>query len=131
MDTTSVKPLTINHTYTYLCIEIGSIDNTNNKLDTPTTLLLISKVFLNLQLQFDLFTFFLVPSMLHQLTFSNIYINSLITMDILIRSFAWRSLRLPKDTSLDVFYAPCVIGCLSIYLYPTIFNYTCYATNTN
>ena len=44
----------------------------------------------------------------------NIYLNSLKTMDRLIRSFVRRWLRLPKDTSLGVFYAPCGIGGLAI-----------------
>ena len=48
------------------------------------------------------------------LTFSNIYLNSLKTMDRSIRSFVRRWLRLHKDTSLGVFYAPCSIGGLAI-----------------
>ena len=59
-------------------------------------------------------TKYLLPSLLHMLTFSNIYLNSLKTMDRSIRSFVRRWLRLPKYTSLGVFYAPCSIGGLAI-----------------
>ena len=56
----------------------------------------------------------LIPSMLHTLTFSNVYLNSLITMDRSIRAFVRRWLRLPSDTSLDVFYAPSSVGGIAI-----------------
>ena len=56
----------------------------------------------------------LIPSMFHMLTFSNVYLNSLKTMDISIRSFVRRWLRLPSDTSLGVFYAPSSVGGIAI-----------------
>ena len=108
--------MTIDDTYKYLGIEIGPIDNKNNKITTELTtkLLLISKTLLKPQQKRELLKSFLLPSMLHQLTFSNIYLNSLKTKDRLIRSFVRRWLRLPKYTSLGVFYEPCSIGGLTI-----------------
>ena len=83
INNTYLKPLTIDDTYKYLGIEIGHIDNKNNKITTELTtkLLLISKALLKPQQKLKLFKSFLLPSMLHQLTFSNIYLNSLKTMD--------------------------------------------------
>ena len=43
--------------------------------------------------------------MLHTLTFSNVYLNKLKTLDRSIRSIVRCWLRLPSDTSLGVFYA--------------------------
>ena len=48
--------------------------------------------------------------MLLTLTFSNVYLNSIKTMDRSIRSFVRRWLRLTSDTSLSVFYAPISFG---------------------
>ena len=56
--------------------------------------------------------------MLHTLTFSNVYLNSLKTMDVervrSIRAFVRSWLRLPSDTSLGVFYAPSSVGGIDI-----------------
>ena len=52
--------------------------------------------------------------MLHTLTFSNLYLNLLKTMDRSIRSFVRRCLRIASDTSLGVFYAPGSVGGISI-----------------
>ena len=56
----------------------------------------------------------LIPSMLQTFTFSNVYLNSLKTMDRSIRSFVRRWLRLSSDTSLGVFYAPGSVGGITI-----------------
>ena len=108
--------MTIDDTYKYLDIEIGPIDNTNNTIviELTSKLISISKALLKPQQKLDILKSYLLPSLLYRLTFSNIYLNSLKTMDRSIRSFVRRWLRLPKDTSLCVFYAPCSIGGLAI-----------------
>ena len=55
-----------------------------------------------------------ISSMLHTLTFSNVYLNSLKMMDRSIRSFVRRWLRLPSDTSLGVLIAPSSVGGIDI-----------------
>ena len=116
IDNIPLKPLTIDDTYKYLGIEIGPIDNKNNTIviELTSKLISISKALLKPQQKLDILKSYLLPSLLHRLTFSNIYLYSLKTMDRSIRSFVRRWLRLPKDTSLGVFYAPCSIGGLAI-----------------
>ena len=79
INNTYLKPLTIDDTYKYLGIEIGPIDNNNNKITTElaTKLLLISKALLKPQQKLEQLKSFMLLSMLHQLNFSNIYLNSL------------------------------------------------------
>ena len=52
--------------------------------------------------------------MLYTFTFSDVYLNSLNTMEKSIRSFVIRWLRLPSDTSIGVFYAPSSVGGIAI-----------------
>ena len=115
IDNIPLKPLTIDDTYKYLGIEIGHIDNNNTiVIELTSKLISISKALLKPQQKLDILKSYLLPSVLHRLTFSNIYLNTLKTMDRSIRSFVRRWLRLPKYTSLGVFYAPCSIGGLAI-----------------
>ena len=95
---------------------MGALDNNNNSIndDLTSTLLSISKSTLKPQQKFCMLKNHLIPSMPHTLTFSNVYLNSLITMDRSIRSFIRRWLRLPSDTSLGVFYAPSSFGGIAI-----------------
>ena len=74
LDNISLKPLTIDDTYKYLGIEIGPIDNKNNTIviELTSKLLLITKALLKPQQQLDILKSYLLPSLLHRLTFSNI-----------------------------------------------------------
>ena len=97
-------------------INIGALDNKNNSIndDLTSKLLAISKSTLKPQQKLFMLKNHLIPSMLHTLTFSNVYLNSLKTMDRSIRSIVRRWLRLSSDTSLGVFYAPSSVGEIAI-----------------
>ena len=101
------QALTIENTYKYLGTNIGAIDNKNNKINDDITSkpILLSTSALKLQQKIFILQNYLIPSMLHSLTFSNIYLNSMKYMDRNIISFVRRWLRLPSDTSLGVFRA--------------------------
>ena len=115
IDNSTIKALNIVETYRYLGINIGALDNKNNSIndDLTSKLLAISKSTLK---PFKLFMLknHLIPSMLHTLTFSNVYLNSLKTMDRSIRAFVRRWLRIPSDTSFGVLYAPSSVGGIAI-----------------
>ena len=83
IDKYTIKALNIEYTYRYLGINIGSLDNTNNSIndDLTSKLLSISKSTLKPQYKLFMFKNHIIPSMLHTLTFSNVYLNSLKTMD--------------------------------------------------
>ena len=116
IDNSTIKELNIEDTYRYLGINIGALDNKNNSIndDLTSKLLAISKSTLKPQQKLFMLKNHLIPSMLHTLTFSNVYLNSLKTMDRSIRAFVRRCLRLPSDTSLGVFYAPSSVGGIAI-----------------
>ena len=101
IDNSTIKALNIEDTYRYLGINIGALDNKNNSIndDLTSKLLAISKSNLKPQQKLFMLKNHLIPSMLHTLTFSNVYLNSLKTMDRSIRAFVRRWLRLPSDTS--------------------------------
>ena len=104
--------LYIEHTYIYLGINIGALDNKNNSIndDLTSKLSAISKYTLKSQQKLFMLKNHLISSMIHTLTFSNVYLNSLNMMDRGIRSFVRRWLRLPSYTSFGVFYAPSRVG---------------------
>ena len=74
IDNIPLKPLTIDDTYKYLGIEIGPIDNKNNTIviDLTSKLISINKALLKPQQKLDILKSYLLPSLLHRLTFSNI-----------------------------------------------------------
>ena len=92
------------------------MDNNNNSIndDLTSKLLAISKSTLKPQQILFMLKNHLIPSMFHTLTFFNVYLNSLKTMDRSIRSFVRRWLRLPSDASLGVFYSPISVGGIAI-----------------
>ena len=104
-----IFPLTTDDTYEYLGIEIGPSDNKNNiiVIELTSKLITITKALLKPQQKLDTLKSYLLPSLLHRLSFSNIYLKSLKTMDRSIRYYVRRWSRLPKDTSLGLFYARC------------------------
>ena len=97
IDNSTIKALNIEDTYRYLGINIGALDNTNNSIndDLISKILAISKSTLKPQQKLFMLKNHLIPSMLHTLTFSNVYLKSLKTMDRSIRAFVRRWLRLP------------------------------------
>ena len=116
IDNSTIKALNIEETYRYLGINIGALDNKNNSIndDLTSKLLAISKSTLKPQQKLFMLKNHLIPSMLHTLTFSNVYLNSLKTTDRSIWAFVRRWLRLTSDTSLGVFYAPSSVGGIAI-----------------
>ena len=116
IDNSTIKALNIEDTYRYLGINIGALDNKNNSIndDLTSKLLAIYKSTLKPQQKLFMLKNHLFPSMLHTLTFSNVYLNSLKMMDISILAFVRCWLRLPSNTSLGVFYAPSSFGGIAI-----------------
>ena len=111
-----IKTISIDETYKYLGIPIGPIDNRNNNIVNNITakLINISKALLKPQQRMHILKYHLIPSILHQMVFTNITLSSLKTIDRRFRSFVRRWMRLPKDTNLAVFHAPASVGGLSL-----------------
>ena len=97
--------MTIDDTYKYLGIEIGPIDNTNNIIvkELTSKLISITKALLKPQQKLDILKSYLLSGLLHRLTFSNIYLNSLKTMDISIRFLLDGGYEYPKVLPLVYF----------------------------
>ena len=70
--------MTIDDTYKYLGIEIGPIDNKNNTIviELTSKLISITKALFKPLQKLDILKSYRLPSLLHRLTFSNIFIEN-------------------------------------------------------
>ena len=112
-----IKTISIDEIYKYVGIPIGPIDNRNNKIrnnNSTAKLIYISKALLKPQQRMHLLIYHLIPSILHQMVFTNITLSSVKIIDRRFRSFIRRLMRLPKDTNLTVFHAPDSFGGFSL-----------------
>lgn len=100
-----LKSLKVDETFKYLGVTFNTRGRNKIKVDLKEILNIQIECPMKPQQKIFMLQSFIIPSFMHQLTFSKLYSGLLNKLDVLVRSAVRKILHLPHDVPSAIFYA--------------------------